>query len=345
LTKPTTKLFGFCAAALAAVTIASGSATADKVADFYKGKQLKIVVGYGPSGGYAVYCRQFAPFWEKYIPGNPNVVCQYMPGGGGVKAANYMYNAGPKDGSAIQMISDYVAVAQLLLPKKVKYDARKMRWIGVLVPANPVVMVWHKAKVTSFDQLFKEELVIGLTGPLAQGGLNTSLMNKFLNTRFKRITGYKSTGKVALLMEQGEVEATMSSWISLKARKQQLIKEGKFIPILQVGMTKAKDLPNVPLMRDYAKTDKIRQVLDITSAAAPFGRSFSVAPGFPDYLLEGLRKSFDEAVKDPEFLRTSMARNIEIDPAPGKSLDPVLQNLMNTPKEIVALARQAVGAK
>jgi len=345
LTYRSTKIFGFLAAVFTAATIASGTASADRVADFYKGKQLKIVVGYGPSGGYAVYCRQFAPYWEKYIPGNPTVICQFMPGGGGVKAANYMYNAGPKDGSAIQMISDYAAVAQLLRPKKVKYDARKIRWIGVLVPANPVVMVWHKAKVTSFDQLFKHELVIGLTGPLAQGGLNTSLMNKFLNTKFKRVTGYKSTGKVALLMEQGEVEATMSSWISLKARKHQLIMEGKFIPILQVGMTKAKDLPNVPLMRDYAKDDKTRQVLDITSAAAPFGRSFSVAPGFPDYLLEGLRKSFDEAVKDPDFLRTSKERNIEIDPAPGKSLEPVLAKLMNTPKEIIDLAKKAVGAK
>lgn len=343
--KSTARLLVLGAAVLAAGTSLSGSAAADKVADFYKGKQLRIVVGYGPSGGYAVYCRQFAPYWEKYIPGNPKVVCQFMPGGGGLKAANYMYNAGPKDGSAIQMISDYVAVAQLLRPKKVKYDARKMRWIGVLVPANPVVMVWHKAKVTSFDQLFKHQLIIGLTGPLAQGGLNTSLMNKFLGTKFKRVTGYKSTGKVAVLMEQGEVEATMSSWISLKARKFQLIQQGKFIPIVQVGMTKAKDLPNVPLMRDYAKDEKVRQVLDITSAAAPFGRSFSVTPGFPDYLLEGLRKSFDEAVKDPEFLRTSKKRHIEIDPAPGKSLDPVLTAVFNTPKEIVQLARKAVGAK
>ena len=343
--KLTTRFLCFTVAALAAGTIAAGSAMADKVADFYKGKQLKIVVGYGPSGGYAVYCRQFAPYWEKYIPGNPNVICQFMPGGGGLKAANYMYNAGPKDGSAIQMISDYVAVAQLLRPGKVKYDARKMRWIGVLVPANPVVMVWHQAKVTSFDQLFKDQLVIGLTGPLAQGGLNTSLMNEFLGTKFKRIVGYKSTGKVALLMEQGEVEATMSSWISLKARKFKEIQEGKFIPIVQVGMTKARDLPNVPLMRDFAKDEKTRQVLDITSGAAPFGRSFSVTPGFPDYLLEGLRNAFDEAVKDPEFLRTSKERHIEIDPAPGKSLDPVLQSVMNTPKDVIELARKAVGAK
>jgi tripartite-type tricarboxylate transporter receptor subunit TctC len=113
---------------------------ADKVEDFYNGKQLRIVVGYGPGGGYAVYCRQILKYFAKNIPGNPTVVCQFMPGGGGLKAANYMYNAGPRDGSAVMMISDYVAVAQLLRPKKVKYDAREFKWIDVMVPANPVIL-------------------------------------------------------------------------------------------------------------------------------------------------------------------------------------------------------------
>lgn len=338
------RIIGLGAAALAVGAVSTG-AMADKVEDFYKGKQLRIVVGYGPGGGYAVYCRQFAEYFEKNIPGNPTVVCQFMPGGGGLKAANYMYNAGPRDGSAVMMISDYVAVAQLLRPKKVKYDAREFKWIGVLVPANPVILAWHTAKVKTFDDAFKQELVVGLTGPLAQGGLNTSLMNAFLGTKFKRVIGYKSTGVIALAVEQGEVEATMSSWISLKARKFQMIQEGKYIPIVQVGMTKAKDLPNVPLMRDYAKDDKTRAVLDITSAAAPFGRSLSVPPKFPPYLLAGLRTAFDKAVQDPEFLRTAKERHIEIDPATGASLDPVLEKLLNTPKDIVALARKAVGAK
>ena len=329
------RIIGLGAAALAVGAVSTG-AMADKVEDFYKGKQLRIVVGYGPGGGYAVYCRQFAEYFEKNIPGNPTVVCQFMPGGGGLKAANYMYNAGPRDGSAVMMISDYVAVAQLLRPKKVKYDAREFKWIGVLVPANPVILAWHTAKVKTFDDAFKHELVVGLTGPLAQGGLNTSLMNAFLGTKLKRVIGYKSTGVIALAVEQGEVEATMSSWISLKARK---------FPIVQVGMTKAKDLPNVPLMRDYAKDDKTRAVLDITSSAAPFGRSLSVPPKFPPYLLAGLRTAFDKAVQDPEFLRTAKERHIEIDPATGASLEPVLEKLLNTPKDIVALARKAVGAK
>jgi len=338
-------LLGAATLALAAGA-QTGAARADKVADFYKDrKQLTIVVGYGPSGGYAVYCRQLVTYWSKYIPGNPNVVCQFMPGGGGLKAANYMYNAGPRDGGTVQMISDYVAVAQLMRPKKVKYDARKFKWIGVLVPANPVVMAWHTAKVQKFDQLFKTQLVIGLTGPLAQGGINTSLMNAFLGTKFKRVVGYKSTGKVALAMEQGEVEASMSSWISWKARKFNMIQEGKYVPIVQVGLTRAKDLPNVPLMSEYAKDAKTKKILGVVSAAAPFGRSVSVPPGFPRYLLDGLRKSFNEVVKDKDFLATAKKHHIEIDPAPGESLEPVLADLMATPKDIIKEIQKAAGVK
>jgi len=338
-------MLGALTAALALGT-QTGAAQADEVADFYKKRgQLTVLVGYGPSGGYAAYCRQLVGYWGKYIPGNPNVVCQHMPGGGGLKAANYMYNAGPRDGGMVQMISDYVAVAQVMRPKKVKYDARKFKWIGVLVPANPVVMAWHTAKVKTFDDVFKTPLVIGLTGPLAQGGINTALMNTFLGTKFKRILGYKSTGKVALAMEQGEVEASMSSWISWKARKYKMIQEGKYIPIVQVGLTRARDLPNVPLMSEYAKDEKTKKVLALVSAAAPFGRSVSVPPGFPKYLLDGLRKSFDETMKDKEFLATAKKRNIEIDPAPGTSIDSALDTILSTPPEIVKLAQKAARSK
>lgn len=339
------RLASLAAFAFALSGVASQGAKADRVGDFYKGKNLTVIVGFGPSGGYAIYCRQLANYWKKFIPGNPNVVCQFMPGGGGVKAANYLYNAAPRDGTRVGMISDYAPVAQLMRPKKIKYDAAKFRWVGVMVPANPVVMGWHKAKVTNFDQLFKDELVIGLTGPLAQSGINTALMNAFVGTKFKRITGYKSTGKIALAMQRGEVEASMSSWISWKARAKKLIDEGKFIPIVQVGLTKARDLPNVPLMRDYAKNQKERKVLDLASSAAPFGRSVVVPPGFPSYLLDGLRKSFDRTVKDPEFLATAKKRNIEIDPAPGASLDPVVKKILATPPEIVKMAQHAAGIK
>jgi tripartite-type tricarboxylate transporter receptor subunit TctC len=332
------------AAALAAA-VQAAPASADAAADYFKGRTLNIIVGFGPSGGYAIYCRQLTSFWNKYIPGNPNVVCQFMPGGGGLKAGNYMYNVAAKDGSTMGMISDYAAVAQLMRPDKVKYDVRKFKWVGVMVPSNPLLAATNVAKVKKFEDLYKDELALGVTGRLAQSGVNASLMNKLLGTKIKLIAGYKSTGKVALAMQSGEVEATMSSWISLKARAKQLFDSGKFVPIVQVGYKKAKDLPHVPLMRDQAKNETARKVMDLASAAAPFGRSVSVPPGFPKHLLAALRTAFDKTMEDKEFLATAKKRNIDIDPAPGASLEPVVEQLMATPKSIIKIAQDAAGIK
>jgi len=331
--------------ALSFGAIAPQAANADAVSDYFKGKQLKIVVGYGPAGGYAVYCRQIQAYFGKHIPGNPTVICQFMPGQGGVKAANYLHTIASKQGDVVGMLSDYAPIAQLMQPKKVKYDIRNFKWVGVMVPSNPLLTSWHGAKIRKFEDLFTTQMTIGVTGVLAQSGINASLMNKFLGTKIKIVAGYKSTGKVALAMQQGEVDSTMSSWISLKARAKQLFDQKKFIPLVQVGFEKAHDLPHVPLLRDFAKDEKTRQVLDLASASAPFGRSISVPPGYPPHLLAALRKAFMETVNTKEFRESAAKRNVEISPATGESLEPILARIMATPPEVVEMVRAAAGIK
>jgi tripartite-type tricarboxylate transporter receptor subunit TctC len=322
---------------------ATNAARADAAEDYFKGKTINIIVGYGPSGGYAVYCRQLTAFFGKYIPGKPNVICQFMPGQGGVKAASYLYKVASKDGAVLGMLSDYAAVAQLMQPKKIKYDIRGFKWVGVMVQSNPLLTVRKGARVQKPEDLFDKEMTIGVTGVLAQSGINAQLMNRFLGTKIKLIAGYKSTGKVALAMQQGEVDATMSSWISLKARTKNLFDTGQFIGLVQVGYQRAKDLPNVPLMSELAKTKQAKQVANLASASSPFGRSVSVMPGYPAHLLAALRKSFMATMADKEFLETAKKRNIDIDPSPGESLEPVLAELMATPASVVKLVQDAAG--
>ena len=333
-------------AAGAAIVLAAGVssvARADAAADYFKGKTINIVVGYGPEGGYAIYCQQLVAYFGKHIAGNPTVICQFMPGQGGVKAASYLYSVAPKNGNYVGMLSDYAAVAQLMDPKRIKYDIRKFRWVGVMVPSNPVLTVRKGAGIAKFEDLFKKEMTIGVTGRLAQSGINAQLMNRFMGTKIKLIAGYKSTGKVALAMQQGEVDATMSSWISLKARAKKLFDSGEFIPLVQVGFSRAKDLPNVPLMSDFAKDTQSRQVANLASASAPFGRSVSVMPGYPDHLLAALRKGFMATMEDGEFRAAAKKRNVEIDPSPGESLDTVLNQVMSTPPSVVKLVQDAAG--
>jgi tripartite-type tricarboxylate transporter receptor subunit TctC len=332
------------AAALLAAASAAPAAAQD-AESFFKGRSITVVVGFGAGGGYANYCRQLTQFWGAHTVGKPNFICQYMPGGGGVKAANYLNTVAAKDGSVVGMISDYAALAQLLEPKKVRYDIRNFKWAGVMVPANPVMMVRKGAKVRKYEELFKEEMIVGLVGVLAQDGINSRLINNVLGTKMKLVAGYNATAKIALAMETGEVDASLSSWISWKSRAQTQIKSGQFIPVFQIGFKKAWDLPDLPLIRDQAKTEQDRQILDLGAGSAPFGRSVSVPPGYPAHLLAALRTSFDATMKDKAFLEAAKKRNIEIDPSPGADLEPIVASIMATPPDVVQRFRDAAGIK
>jgi tripartite-type tricarboxylate transporter receptor subunit TctC len=338
-------LFTVSFTALLMGSFISGAAGAQTMESFYKGKTVKVIVGFGSGGGYSKYCFQLLRDLPKYVPGNPTMVCQFMGGGGGVKAANYMYNAGPRDGSVLGMLSDYMSVAQLLRPKKIKYDARKFTYLGVMVPANPVLMAWHTAPATSLMDLQKKELIVGFTGKLSAGGINAAIMNSFIGTRIKFVLGYKGTSKIALAMEKGEVEGSMSSWVSWKSRAQAWIKDKKIIPVIQVGMKKARDLPHVPLLLDQARNDADRQVLQLISGGGPFGRSLIAPPGMPKYQIDGWRKAFDMTMADPKFRSEAKRRNIEIDPSSGADVQPIVAKLLSTPKDVVKRAQKAVGIK
>jgi tripartite-type tricarboxylate transporter receptor subunit TctC len=343
--KQTAKLLSGTLAGLLVAGLVSGSVAAQSMESFYKGKTVKVIVGFSSGGGYSKYCFQLLRALPQYVPGNPTMVCQFMKGGGGVKAANYMYNAGPKDGSVIGMLSDYMSVAQLLRPKKIRYDARKFTYLGVMVPANPVLMAWHTAPVQSLKDLQKQELIVGLTGKLSAGGINSAIMNKFIGTSIKFVLGYGGTSKIALAMENGEVQGSMSSWVSWKSRAQAWIKDKKITPIIQVGLQKAKDLPNVPLLLDYAKSDADRQVLALISGGGPFGRSIIAPPGMAKYQIDGWRAAFDKAMADTAFLAEAKRRSIEIDPSSGADVQPIVDRILSTPKDVVKRAQKAVGIK
>jgi len=338
-----TAMFAFALLVLSIAAI--GGSAAQSVANFYKDKQVKVIVGFGSGGGYSKYCFMLLRYLPAQVPGKPTMTCQFMSGGGGVKAANYMQHAGPRDGSVIGMLSDFMTVAQLLEPKKVKYDTRKFTYIGVMVPANPVLMAWHTAPVKTLDELRKNQLVVGIVGKLGMDGINTSILNGFLGTRLKQVTGYKGTGPIAIAMEKGEVQASMSSWVSWKSRSMPWIQSGMIVPIVQVGLKKASDLPNVPLMRDFARNADDRKLLEFISGGGPFGRSVIAPPGMPKYLIDGLRTAFDKVMADPTFRADAKKRNIEIDPTPGAEIQPVVEKLLSTPPDIVKRAQEALGMK
>ena len=235
---------------LAVVTVvaATNLAAAETVAEFYAGKTFTIVVGSDVGGGYDTNARLLSRHIGKFIPGNPTVIVQNRPGAGSITAANYIYNTAPKDGTVIGMVQRGIPLFKLTGQPGVQYDPEKYTWIGNMSSETGVVMVWHTSPITKTEELFTTELVVGGSGSGAENETGPRLLNAILGTKFKIISGYKSQTEALLAMERGEIAGIGSmSWPTLKTAKGEELKSGKVKVLMQSGLKRDKDLPNVPL--------------------------------------------------------------------------------------------------
>ena len=325
----------------------STPATADPVADFYKGKQIAFVIRSGVGGGYDLYARVLGRHIGKHIPGNPQVTPINMPGGGGIKAANYVAKVAPKDGTILTIVSQGLAVDQALgLNTSLEADLREFNWIGNMSSHNQVTVVWHTSPTKTFDDALKRETMIGTTGA---GSISTqvpAVYNNILGAKMKLVIGYADGANVNLAMERGEVEGRATNpWVSYKATTPHLIEKKQIIPIMQVGMQKEPDLPDVPLMRDLAKTPEQKQILDFMSASVAIGRPIATTPGVPAERVAALRKAFDATLADPEFLAETEKQRMEIRAMTGQELAQLVKNIIETPADIREKVKLAIEPK
>ena len=247
-------------ALLAAVT---SQAKADSVADFYKGKNLNILIGNAPGGGVDLNARLLARHFGKHLPGNPNVLPQNMVGGGGIKAVAYLYNAAPKDGTYIAIMLPSNALEPLMGNAQAKYDTFKFQWIGNMARDAASCVFSEKSPVKSFDDLFKQEVTIGATGPSATTAQHAYALRNVLGAKIKVILGYTGTAPIRLAMEKGEVDGMCSFWASLAIGPQaQDVKAGKLRPIVQMGAKKEAAFGNAGWVFDYVKNPEDRTVLE-----------------------------------------------------------------------------------
>ena len=318
-------------------------ASADPVASFYAGKQVQFIIRTGPGGGYDQYSRLLARHIGAHIPGNPTVVPVNMPGGGGIIAANYVALAAPKDGTILTMVSQGLPVDQALsLHKTLKADLRTFHWIGNLSNSNQVLVTWHTSPTKTLDDARRRETVIGTTGA---GSISTqlpALYDNVLGLKLKLIFGYPDEG-VNLAMERGEVEGRgTNTWASYKSETPQYVSQKLIIPILQSGLTKDRDLPDVPLLRDLATNSREKAVLDYMSEAVSVGRPVATTPGVPADRVAALTKAFDDTLKDPDFLRDAKAERADINPMSGPELAKVIDDLINAPPALRDQVRAAL---
>jgi tripartite-type tricarboxylate transporter receptor subunit TctC len=333
----------FALATLCAAIAPAGAQ--DDPATFYKGKVVRLVVGVGVGSGYDINARLLARYLPKYIPGNPSVIVQNQPGAGSLTMTNQLYAGGPFDGTVIGASFNGLPTTPLLQPAGARFEATKINWVGSTNRETQASYVWHTAPVKTFDDVMKTETIIGAQAPGSTQYDYPVLANALFGTKFKVITGYQATPKIHLAMERGEVHGTWANWSTLKAIASNWIEEKKITILAQWALRKHPELPNVPLILDWAKTDADKQALQLALGRLEFGRPFFLPPNVPADRVNAIRRAFDAATKDKDFLAEAEKLKIEIDPLTGEQVAALIVDIYKTPTATVERVRAAMAPK
>jgi tripartite-type tricarboxylate transporter receptor subunit TctC len=291
-----------------------------------------------------VVARAVARHLPQHLSGNPTMVVQNMPGGGNVLATNFMYNIAPKDGTTIASLHNAIPLHQVLDGKGVRYDASKFNWLGSTGPENSVIAVWRTAGVKTFKDLQTKEVIVGGTGAGSGIVIFPMIMNNMMGTKFKIVTGYKSSDEVNLAMERGEVEARSSGLASIFSQNTDWVTEKKVAFPAQIGFKRDKRIPDVPLLQELATTEEQRQVLRLMASPTALGKPFTAPPAVPAETVAVLRKAFSAMLADKAFLDELAQRKIEADPMDADEVTQIVLDTINTPAEAIAKAKLATKA-
>jgi tripartite-type tricarboxylate transporter receptor subunit TctC len=328
------------------LALAAWPAAAQSVADFYRGKTITMAVGTSPGGDYDLRMRMVGRFIGRHIPGNPTVIATNMPGAGQMLVANWLANVAPKDGTVLAAISQNLAVHQATDASGVKYDVRTFNWLGNTTDTPNVINSWYTTGIRTIQDVFQRELVLGATGIASGSYLYPYALNALVGTKFKIVTGYPGGNDINLAMERGEVGGRGSnSWASWKSTRPQWLADKKVIILVQVGVRRNAELPDVPTLQDLAKSDIDRQVLTFISADTAISRPLVTNAGVPRERVEALRKAFDETMKDKDFLAEAEKSKTDISPMTGEEAQRIAAATIDAPAEVRARASALMEGK
>jgi tripartite-type tricarboxylate transporter receptor subunit TctC len=327
---------GAMVAALAVLPIRGWS---QSPAEFYKGKNIDLYVGYSVGGGYDLYARLLARHMGKHIPGNPTIVPKNMEGAGSLRLANWLYNVGPKDGTALGTIGRGTGFDPVLGNRSAQFDGPKFTWIGSANNEVSICVAWYTTGITKFEDILNKELVVGGTSSSADTDQFPKITNGVLGTKMRVITGYPGGNDVGLAMERGEVQGRCGwSWSSVKSTHKAWLTEKKINILVQLALVKHPELPDIPLITDLAKTDEQRQILKLIFARQVMGRPFLAPPNIAPDRAAALRKAFMDTMADKDFLNDAEKAQMEITPVPGDQIEKLVKELYATPPEIAQRA-------
>jgi tripartite-type tricarboxylate transporter receptor subunit TctC len=327
-----------CAALAALALVTPRSAHAQEEGVFAR-KTITIYVGNTAGGTYDLYGRLAARHLGRFLPGHPSVVVENMPGAGSLRAANFIYAAAAKDGTALGVVTENVAIEQALSNPAVQYDAARFTWVSRVGPSNAIHAMWHTSKVQSIEDAKVHEAALAGTGAGNLAEIIPTLLNALIGTKFKLVRGYPAANEALLAMERGEVEGVSANWTTIKTQKRDWLADHKVKIILQDLPTRGPDLRDTPALAELGDTPDDRKLTGLYASVGSIGRSVFAPPGLPAANAAALRDGFAAMVKDPDFLADADKIGAEVAPSPGADLQKAVVETLALPDYLRAKAR------
>jgi len=319
---------------------AAHAATAE---DFYKGRQIIMILSADAGGGYASYANAFAPYLSQHIPGKPRIVVQYMPGAGGLRAMNYLFTAAPKDGSVIALVHSSVPYAPLYGIKAANFDPRKMNWLGSIDATSGICVAWHTSKIKTWQDLFDKQYLVGSSGAGSQMETLPMMLNKLFGTKIKVISGYKGGNEVYLAMERGEVDGRCGSLVSsINSTRPDWFPQKKISVPVQIALERDPQFADVPSLVEFAKDARTKQILQLILSPMAMDRPILMPPGVPADRVAVLKTAFHAAMLDPAFLADAKKQRIEVKEVTGEKVAKILSDAFAMPADVVKAANEAM---
>jgi tripartite-type tricarboxylate transporter receptor subunit TctC len=342
-------LMALAGAGVAFGLLASPALAQSDAAAFYKGRSMDLIIGAAPGGGHDIYARSIARHMPKHIPGEPNIVPKNMPGAGSNKAAAFLYNVAPKDGSVFGAIFPGAVMDPLIGDKsKVQHDPNKFNYLGTANKEVRVCALWHTAPAKTFKDTFTTETILAAS---AEGGATAdyaAVLDAVLGTKFKVVRGYPGTRDMTLAIERGEAHGLCGyAWTSLKTQNADWVRDKKINVILQTALEGDEELNQmgVPMVWDFVKNDDDRKVIELLLAQQVFGRPYVAPPGIPDDRLKVLRTAFTATMKDQGYIAEAKKLGLDTDFGTGEEVQALVQKVYATPKDIVQRLIKSMATK
>jgi tripartite-type tricarboxylate transporter receptor subunit TctC len=331
------------AVALATLALCAQAAHAQQLAEFFRGKTVTMLIGYTSGGGYDLYARVLSKHMGRHIPGSPSIVPQNMPGAGSLRLANFLYNAAAKDGLTLGMIGRGMPMEPLIGASQPQYDPRRFTWLGSGSDQVSLCATWQSSSVKSWSDMLSTPFTVGGEGSGSDPDMFATMIRNLFGVKVRLVSGYPGGNEINLAMERGEVDGRCGwSWSSIKITKPDWVSGKKINLLLQMALRKSTELPDVPLIMDFARDERERQILRLILARQQMGWPFLAPPDVPSERAQALRQAFELTMRDPEFLAEARQRLLDVNPMSGAEIDKLVGELYQTPPDVIAATKAVI---